>query len=79
MAAPVAKKSSISPELQRVLDWHRAEAARLREKLGDPEEAMAAFVREHFDQEAAAQVAREMRNGASFWNDDDELWERYDR
>lgn len=79
MAAPATKQSTISPELQKVLDWHREEAARLREKLGDPEEAMSAFVREHFDQKALEQVAREMRNGASFWNDDDELWERYDR
>ncbi len=79
MAAPATNKSTISPQLQKAIDRHRGEVARLREELpGDPIEALAAFVREHFDQDALAQVAREMRNGASVWNDDDELWERYD-
>ena len=69
MAAPVARKSSISPDLQRVLDWHRAEAARLREELGDPMEAMSAFVREHFDRES---LEESLREGGSFWVDDDD-------
>lgn len=66
-------KPTISPHLRRILDEHRREAARLREKWGDPEEALSAFVREHFDPEALAEVMRESEGGASFWHDDDEL------
>lgn len=75
MATP-ATKQTISPHLQRILDEHRREVARLREKFGDPDEALSAFVREHFDPEALAEVIRESEEGASFWNDDDELNDR---
>ncbi|MGH2560513.1 MAG: hypothetical protein ACRDJH_15735 [Thermomicrobiales bacterium] len=57
--------------LERVLAAHREEAARLREELGDPAEALSSFVREQYDREALEEVAREMREGASFWHDDD--------
>lgn len=71
MAAQTTKPT-ISPHLQRILDEHRKEAARLRKKFGDPEEALSAFVREHFDPEALAEAAREADKGASFWNDDND-------
>jgi len=69
MAAPATKQSTISPELQKVLDIHREEAARLREQLGDPMEAMASWVREHLDRESLEATLRE---GGSFWVDDEE-------
>ena len=69
MAAPATKPAKISPELQRVLDWHREEAARLREELGDPMEAMSAFVRKHFDPES---LEESLREGGSFWADDED-------
>jgi len=70
MAAPAVRKSTISPELQSVLDWHREEAARLREELGDPMEAMASWVREHLDRES---LEESLREGGSFWVDDEEF------
>ncbi len=69
MAAPATKKSTIPPELQRVLDWHREEAARLREQLGDPMEAMSSWVRKHLDRESLEET---LRDGGSFWVDDEE-------
>ncbi len=72
MATP-ATRQTISPHLQRILEEHRREAARLREKFGDPDEALSAFVREHFDREALEEAIREFEEGASFWNDDDEV------
>lgn len=68
MATP-ATKQTISPHLQRILDEHRKEAARLREKLGDPDEALSAFVREHFDREALEEAIRGFQEGTSLWDD----------
>ena len=44
----------LSPGLAELIGEHRAEVARLRAEVGDPEEALSAFVREHFDQDALA-------------------------
>ena len=44
----------LPPALQRRIAEHRAEVARLRAELGDPEEALSAFVREHLDRDALA-------------------------
>jgi hypothetical protein len=71
------KRPPRPPSLERALAAHREEAARLREELGDPAEALASFVREHYDQEALEQVARDMREGASFWHDDDAEWDAW--
>lgn len=67
MAAPIAKTSPVSPQLQRVLDMYREEAERLREQLGDPNEALSALVREHFDFESLDETLSE---GGSFWVED---------
>ncbi|MGH2535746.1 MAG: hypothetical protein ACRDJW_26135 [Thermomicrobiales bacterium] len=63
--------------LERVLAAHREEAERLREELGDPAEALASFVREQYDPAALEDVARDMREGASFWHDDDVAWDAW--
>ncbi len=44
--------SDPSERLERRIEEHRAEVARLRAELGDPREALSAFVRSHFDLEA---------------------------
>lgn len=57
--------------LERALALHREEAARLREELGDPGEALSAFVRATFDREALEEVYDELLRGGSFWADDE--------
>lgn len=70
MSAQVAHPTPASV-LAEVLVRHRQEMVRLRAELGDPDEALSAFVREHFDQTALAEVARELREGGSFWTEDE--------
>lgn len=58
--------------LQRPIDEHRTEVARLRAEFGDPVEGPAAFVREHFDEAALTETVREVLEGrGSIWNESD--------
>jgi hypothetical protein len=60
--------------LERVLAAHREEAARLREELGDPAEALSSWVREHYNRADPEQVYDDMLRGVSFWAEDDADW-----
>ena len=51
MATEIAT-STISPALERRIAEHRIEAERLRAELGDPAEALAAWVRDNLDRDA---------------------------
>jgi hypothetical protein len=44
----------LTPTIRRRIGELRAEAPRLRAELGEPEEALSAFVRAHFDRDALA-------------------------
>jgi hypothetical protein len=54
------KSPAISPALQRRIAEHRLEVARLRQELGDPEEAMRRFVESTFSPEALIETFAEM-------------------
>jgi hypothetical protein len=57
--------------LERRIEEHKAEVARLRAELGDPREALFAFVRSHFTFEDFLPEDGETHQGASsFWHDD---------
>lgn len=75
MAAP-SPKTTIPPTLRRIIEREEREAARLRAQFGDPEQALMAFVREYFDEDILADVARESREGKNIWDEDDERDER---
>ena len=63
----------LPPAVQRRIAELRAEAARLRAELGDPEEALSTFVREHFDREALAAALRdELEHVTATLDDEDE-------
>jgi hypothetical protein len=47
-----ATESQMKPELVEHLREHERKVAQLREEIGDVEEALSQFVREHFDPEA---------------------------
>jgi hypothetical protein len=67
-----AMQSVQAKRLEHLLDRHREEVIRLREELGDPQEALFAFVRDKFDYAA---FFPDMRRGSHRpeWDDDDEL------
>ncbi|MGH2562554.1 MAG: hypothetical protein ACRDJH_26135 [Thermomicrobiales bacterium] len=75
MATPVTKPPQ-SPSLERLLERHRLEAEQLRQELGDPKEALAAFVREHYDQELLAEAFHDLIGGSNVWDADDMIDER---
>lgn len=62
----------LQTDLDRRLAEHREEVARLREQLGDPEEALSAFIREHFDRDALEQAVRATFDEMGAWCDDDD-------
>jgi hypothetical protein len=65
-----------SPALQRRVELHRAEAARLRAERGDPVSALASFMRETFSEEALAETYAEyVREGHDWMNRDDDTSE----
>jgi len=67
-----AIQSVQAKRLEHLLDRHKEEVIRLREELGDPQEALFAFVRDKFDYAAFfPDVRRNSRQ--SEWDDDDEL------
>ena len=65
-----------SPALADLIEEHRAEVARLRAEFGDPEEALSAFVREHFDPDALALAYDAMLRHPGAWPDDEVEIER---
>ena len=69
MVTPLSKPR-LSPALERRLAQHRIEVERLRRGLGDPAEALSAFVREHYDQAALSLAFQEMCDGRGLWTDD---------
>jgi hypothetical protein len=60
---------TVSPQLQRRIAAHRAEAARLRAELGDPSEALSRFVQETFSAEALDETYREYVEAGHAWMD----------
>jgi hypothetical protein len=68
------KSPAISPALQCRIAEHRLEVARLREELGDPEEALRRWVEKNFTPEALNQTFAEMfRDGQWRRVDDDDV------
>jgi hypothetical protein len=66
-------KHALRPgSLAKVLSAHREEATRLRKELGDPEEALSAFVRSTFDRDALESAYQDLWEGGSFWAEDDD-------
>lgn len=61
----------LSERLQQRIEEHKAEVARLREELGDPQEALSAFVREHFSLEALLPDDPSRPVETSLWLDDE--------
>ena len=61
-----------SPALADLIEEHRAEVARLRAEFGDPEEALSAFVREHFDPDALVLAYESMLRYPGTWTDDED-------
>jgi hypothetical protein len=49
----------LTPTMRRRIGELRAEASRLRAELGEPDEALSAFVRAHFDRDALAAALRD--------------------
>jgi hypothetical protein len=60
-----------SPALAKLIEEDRLEAERLREKWGDPEEALGRIVRQIFDAEFLDTAFRELTHGGSIWDDDE--------
>ncbi len=60
-----------TPALERLLARHREEAVRLREQLGDPDEALGRIVRDTFDAATLAEAFRDLTAGGSIWDDDE--------
>jgi hypothetical protein len=65
-----------SSALAELIEEHQAAVARLRAEVGDPEEALSAFVREHFDQTALALAYDAMLRYPGAWADDEDEIER---
>ena len=61
MAAKVAKPPEPTA-IERRLQEHQAEIARLRAEFGDPAEALDAFIRETFNREAIIETYEEYLN-----------------
>ncbi len=66
-------QSAQAKRLERRLERHREEVARLRAEFGNPQEALFAFTRDHFDFFSFFSDARDHRRRESEWNDDDDL------
>lgn len=62
----------VSERLERRIKEHKAEVARLRAELGDPQEAFSAFVRSHFTLEALLSDDPSSTNARTTWWDDED-------
>jgi hypothetical protein len=60
-----------SPALTKLVEEHRAEADRLRQRWPDPEEELGRIVRLNFDAEGLADAFRQLTEGGSVWDDDE--------
>ena len=63
--------STTAKALERRIAEHRREVARLRERYGDPEEALSAYVRDHFDRDALASALDEQLGRPGVWWEDE--------
>lgn len=71
MATVTPSTTKLSERLERRIEEHKAEVARLRAELGDPRDAWFAFVRSNFTFEAFLPEDGEThRDELSFWHDD---------
>lgn len=61
----------LTPTMRRRIGELRAEASRLRAELGEPEEALSAFVRAHFDRDALAAALQDELDHVTEAVDDD--------
>lgn len=68
MAESATSTSRVSLHLE---DRHREEADRLRDRYGDPEEAVSSLIREHFDRDALEEALRSSLESRNLWNDDE--------
>lgn len=67
MAAQSASTTVQAEHLEQLIKAHEEEVARVRQELGDPEEALSAFVRDTFDLETLVPDG-----GCPIWEMDDE-------
>ncbi len=75
MHAATHPMPAVSERLERRIEEHKAEVARLRAEIGDPREALSAFVRAHFTLEAFLPDDQDDRPpGSSFWHDIPDLY-----
>jgi predicted nucleic acid-binding Zn-ribbon protein len=75
MASTVpATLPSQAERLEERIRAHKEEVARLRERIGDPEEALSRFVTEHFEVQALVPDERSgQARGTALWDDEDDL------
>jgi hypothetical protein len=66
-------RPQLSPQLEERLTLHKEEVARLREEIGDPQEALFALVRDSFSAEALTSGYRRLNGQWVAWDDDDDL------
>lgn len=62
---------AVSERLERRIAEHKSEVARLRAELGDPREALSAFVRSHFTLEALLPDDPSSTDARTTWWDDE--------
>jgi hypothetical protein len=65
---PTAPEATQAEQLAEAIKLHKEEVARLREEIGDPLEALSAFVREHFSLECLLPDGER-----AIWEEDDNL------
>ncbi len=71
MNAATHPTPAVSERLERRIEEHKAEVARLRAELGDPQEAFSAFIREHFDLESLLPDDPSRTDARVTWWDDE--------
>jgi hypothetical protein len=65
-------EAGLAPAVAELIAAHRANLPRLRAELGDPDEALSAFVREHFDRDALAAAYEAMLRYPGAWAEDED-------
>lgn len=71
MNAATHPTPAVSERMERRIAEHKAEVARLRAELGDPREALSAFVRSHFSLEAFLPDDPSRTDARTTWQDDE--------
>jgi hypothetical protein len=64
--------AGLAPAVAELIEAHRANVPRLRAEFGDPEEALSAFVREHFDRDALMAAYEAMLHCPGAWAEDED-------